>query len=208
MDKIKVEMIEGVCNSCGCDKQLHGVGTLARIKGVRINCEGDIQLHEADTYEPVEVPPQDSVFGLDGIIPEISVLVGMAIKVYRVRPDPEWKDNDAIGVHVNQPTTWLFRIVNPNEKAFGWVPVAWLGTVIVFRADQQDLTPQQMEALSHFSRYNVRVALQHAAGAGWSLWDRVKVYEMMTPEKFRSFFAEFKEEKKGNPTWEAATPPL
>ena len=49
MDKTKVEMIEGVFNSCGCDKQLHGVRTLARIKGVRINCEGDIQLHEADT---------------------------------------------------------------------------------------------------------------------------------------------------------------
>ena len=180
-----------------------------KFKGVRINCNGDIDFTGAARYIAVEVAFDDPVFWADIVL--VSEGLQVTIRMRKCPPYPVWEDDGGRDRYENQAATFLMRTVDPSND--GWwaiAPMAWQnspGSVIVVRADRKDITPQQVEAISHYSQHELKDAFQDALESE-SQEERVKVAALFTPGKFREFFDKFKAEKvREDPSWEAAICP-
>lgn len=185
------------------------------LKGVRISCEGDIRFLEAKRFIPVDVSPSDPV--LTAQISHSSEMVGVPVRVCKLPPHPIWRDSGITNIYENAQVTCLFRAMDPEQDDFGWIlPYSYwdypVGSVLVVRADGQDITPQQVEALCFYSSDHTTDMFQdsseHLEFTG-SNEERVKLAALFNPGDFRQFFAEYKAKKVlEDPSWATAVSPI
>lgn len=183
---------------------------MSTTKGVRIHCSGDIDVLGSAKYTAVELTPNDPVFVAD--ITTVSEALQVPLRMCRCPADPAWKDDDVTGRYNNQAAAFLTLRVNPAlEDGWAMAPMKWqnrVGSVVVVRADGKDITPQQVETVCYYARYELEDPIQDAAESE-SMKKRLKVAALFTPGKFREFFAKFKAKKAGeDPSWDAAVCPV
>ena len=177
-------------NVKGRDKNHGGKGK--KVRGVKINCEGDQINFGAPGYAAVDVPAAHPVFS--NPVAPISKLVGMPLHTWQYPPDRASKDNPD-----NVPATMLHR--NTDEDSgnwWGWAPLKWqndVGSVLVVRNDDQDVSVQQVEALCHFCQFKMQPLFENALGGGLVEMSRAEVLGYLTPEGFAEYFAEMRAKK-------------
>lgn len=103
---------------------------------------------------------------------------------------------------MNPEALFLMRQVNPEDEGFGFAPAEWQLSVhdcLVTRVDGEGITPNQVEALCHFSQHHLDGAFLDVMRERMERFDddgrkkeKAKVLDFITPEKFREFFLEFK----------------
>ena len=166
-----------------------------KVRGVKINCKGDQSTSGAEVYSAVDVPRQHPVF-LGPIVP-ISRLVGMPIHTRRYPPNRLWKDDhDHVdSPYENVPATCIHMISDRNKDWWGLAPIKWqydVGSVLVVRSDNQDVTTQQVEALCHFCQFKMQPLFENALGGGLVEMTRAEVMRYITPGAFRDYVAEMR----------------
>lgn len=185
-----------------------------KVRGVKINCEGDQRTFGAEPYSAVNVPQDHPVF-YSPVAP-ISELVGMPVRTTKYPPDRLWKDNhdDVSDLYENVPATVLHRVLDPSTgDRWGWAPMQWqndVGSVLVVRSDGQDMTTQQLEVLSHFCQFKLQPLIENAMGGGLVEMTREEVMGYMTPDGFGHYFAEMRAKKireGGDAGWRTAGVP-
>ena len=150
-----------------------------RIKGVRINCLGDVKMMKKPHFEEVEVPGSDSIFSMHSTS-DIADRIGIPILTRRCPPDPKWANREDVmfggsSPFKNQDATFLHQCCDPKAEfdmvtgslGWGWCPMQWqneVGSVIVVRNDKKPLLPMHMEALVRYCRYEIQPLLAHSIG--------------------------------------------
>ena len=193
----------------GRDNNHNGKGK--KVRGVKINCEGDQMCFGAAKFAAVDVPVGHPVF-LEPIAP-ISRLVGMPLHTWKCPPNRAWEDNDSS--YTNVPATVLHRTTDEGSgDLWGWAPMKWkneVGNVLVVRGDDRDVSVQQVEALCHFCEFKMQPLFENALGFGLVQMSRAEVIGCMTPEGFREYFAEMRAKKMDEGEdggWETADVPV
>ena len=82
-----------------------------KVRGAKINCEGDQKYFGAAKFAAVDVPAGHPV--LWKVSAPISKLVGMPVQTWQYPPDKAWKDNH--NVYTNAPATFLH--LNTDERS-------------------------------------------------------------------------------------------
>lgn len=162
-----------------------------KVRGVKINCQGDQRTFGAEVYSAVDVPKDHPVFS-SPIVP-ISELVGMPVHTRKYPPDRLWKDNHTDSSYENEPATFLHRVSDPRSDGWGWATMDWrddIGSVIAVRSDGQDVTTQEVEALCRFCQFKMQPLFENGLGGGLVEMTRAEVMAYMTPEGFREYCAE------------------
>jgi hypothetical protein len=82
-------------------------------------------------------------------------MMGLPLLVRKLPPNPAW-DYRAGRTTMNQPATHLNRELRTrNTKIWAWASDYWqneVGNVLVVRADEKDISPQQVNALAKYFR--------------------------------------------------------
>lgn len=141
-------------------------------------------------YSAVDVPKDHPVF-YNPIAP-ISELVGMSVHTRKYPPDRLWEDNHD-GSYENDPATFLHMVPDANSDWWGWAPSEWrgdVGSVLVVRSNDQDVTTQQVEALCRFCQFKMQPLFENGLGGGLVEMTKAEVMAYMTPEAFRDYCAE------------------
>ncbi|KAI4604925.1 hypothetical protein J4E80_010853 [Alternaria sp. BMP 0032] len=153
---------------------------VARVKGVRINCLGDVKMLKRPPFEAIELPTTDPIFTKHDTS-DIADRIGIPILTRRCPPGPKWanKSGDEMFEHSsptnNQNATFLHQCLDPNAEfdfstgSMGWglCSMPWqmdVGSAIVVRKDRKPLLPLQMEALAKWCKEEVRPILAHSIG--------------------------------------------
>ncbi|KAF2706629.1 hypothetical protein K504DRAFT_459028 [Pleomassaria siparia CBS 279.74] len=184
-----------------------------RVKGVRINCVGDVKLFKKPHFEEVEVAGTDSIFSMHDTS-DIADRIELPILTRRCPPDPKWVNTKG-GVFGyespfnNQDATFLHQCCDPRAEfdintgslGWGWCPMKWqngAGSVIVVRKDKKLLLPMHMEALARYCRYEIRPLLAHSTGEFHpeKPMKREEVLRMICRPTFVIYWAKFAGEKK------------
>ena len=151
-----------------------------RVKGVRINCLGDVKMLKKPPFEAIELPTTDPIFTKHDTS-DIADRIGIPILTRRCPPDPKWanKSEDEVFEHSsptnNQNATFLHQCLDPNAEfdfstgsmGWGWCSMPWqndVGSAIAVRKDRKPLLPLQMEALAKWCKEEVRPILAHSIG--------------------------------------------
>ena len=147
-----------------------------RVKGVRINCRGDVDMLGRPHFEEIELSIRDSKFGADDTS-DIAAHIGLPILTRRIPPDPRWANSDMEGgsPFVNQDATFLHQCLDPKavfdsstgSLGWAWCSQSWqnnVGSVVVVRKDKKPLLPLHMEALARYCRKDARSILGHSIG--------------------------------------------
>lgn len=134
-----------------------------KIKGVRVNCEGDQKISGAKRFVAAQVPRYHPIFATNNTPCGISRL-GLPVLVRKYPANKAWLKNDSISSsgYINQAATFLHLNTDPNSQAmlgWGWAPMEWqnkVGSVLVVRLDGEELLPQQREALCMFCQVKMQ----------------------------------------------------
>ncbi len=180
------------------------------VKGVRISCGGAKKVLKEKPYISVDL----SKDGFDFLknnpevgcpISGISQLIGMPVYVGRYESVAAYSSSNACGIHLNPEAHFLMRGINPAKEGFGYAQYEWQLSVhncLVVRVDGEDITPCQVEALSHFTRYHLAEAFEDVMGERMGQFnnegekkEKEKLLDLITPQKFREFFLEFRVKK-------------
>lgn len=159
------------------------------VKGVRINCHGDVENFGHKKYEAVEVPIS-SIDNRSYTIPPLSTRVGMQLKLKRLR-EPAGREGRDRG---NQAVTFLHLSEDMGES-WGWAPSEWMrpaGSVIVVRADGEDLHPLHAEALCHFGQFYAGTMFEDSIGSGVeppTAISKEEVLYRISPKSFQLFYS-------------------
>ena len=153
---------------------------LERVKGVRINCLGDVKMHKRPQFEAIELRTTDVIFTTHDTS-DTADLVEISILTRHCPPDPRWVNSkDAMFEYMNpasnQYATSLHHCYDPSVKyvpgttslGFGWPPAQWRNEVksaIAVRKDMKPLLPIHMEALTKHCDDEVRPLLDHSYSA-------------------------------------------
>lgn len=146
------------------------------IRGVKICCYGEIQLHGADPFVQVEVQevhPIYSWLSREEDISPISRLLGTPLRLWKF-PDitswidpPGWDDN--LCAESNQDAAFLMTQTDPKREDWGWTPFYWnieIGNVLVVREDGSDLSVDELKLMCYFIRQRLRPMFEDALGLG------------------------------------------
>ncbi|KAF3184137.1 hypothetical protein TWF751_000134 [Orbilia oligospora] len=142
------------------------MSTPKTVKGVRVNCIGDIEKCYRPKYEPVEIPLNDPIFSKNiHSSSDITARLGIPLFTRQCPQNPIWADSkessSGLGFASNQEAAFLHLSCNPNEAfdpaggtfGFGWAPQKWQytpGSFIAVRQDKKPLDPVHMEALCSY----------------------------------------------------------
>lgn len=153
--------------------------SVQRVKGVRINCLGDVKMLKRPHFEEIELPTTDAIF-TNHYTSGIADRIGIPILTQKCPPDPKWANSeDAMfegwSHFNNQDATFLHQCCDPGAKGnpstgslgWGWCSMPWqkrVGSVIVVRKDKKPLLPMHMEALANYCQKEIRPLLAHSIG--------------------------------------------
>lgn len=133
----------------------------------------------------------------------ISELVGMALYVRKIPPNPSLPGNDVTNLkdghvsnrYTNQEATLLLIPMDPRAGNWGFAPSFWqssVGNVLLTRVDGEVVTPQQVEALCAYNFYLLNGPMQTAHEQGKEGEEQVlehrKVIDKVTAAKFNEYF--------------------
>ncbi|MCJ1433199.1 hypothetical protein MMC27_002558 [Xylographa pallens] len=181
--------------------------TRTKVQGVKITCEGDRKVSgNPMPWIAVAVPRDHPVF-MQKTPPEISRLVELPVLVKKYPPDRAWKDHRQS--YNNVQATFLHVDADPKSQGWGWAPPEWqsyVGSVLVVRQDNKDLTPQQAEVLCDFCYGSMQSKFEASLEGTMT---RDKVMGFMTKQRFAKFFKDYQKEQTsfGN-HWGSAKPPF
>jgi hypothetical protein len=151
-----------------------------KVKGVRINCNGDRKMFNKPCFEAVELSSTDLIFS-DRDTSDIAERIGLPIFTQRCPPNPGWANELENKIFENgspfnnQEATFLHLCCDPKAEfdlhtgimGWGWASQRWqnsVGSIIVVRQDKKPLSPLHVEALSKYCRYEIRPLLAHCIG--------------------------------------------
>ena len=174
------------------------------IRAIKVNCKGDQAVFGLEPYIPIEINRHHYLFSphatldLTSSRPKIAELIGVPLLLRQSGHDQAWERDPAqpANVYDNQPITFLNMCANPTSTHWGWAPLQWqndVGSVIVARADQQDITPRQLEAICSYCQTELQREFECSLGGGLVQRTKQYVLEMMTPAAFRIFFEHYRE---------------
>lgn len=205
------------------------------VRGVRISCDWEVATLKAKKYIACDVPKDDPVFcnsmvGRDTFshnptpscpVSPISELVGMALYVRKIPPNPSLPGNDVTNLkdghvsnrYTNQEGTLLLIPLEPCACNWGFAHSFWqssVGNVLLTCVDGEVVTPQQVEALCAYNFYLLNGPMQAAHEQGKEGEEQVlehrKVIEKVTPAKFTEYFEYYASIKvKENSRWVVMT---
>ena len=165
------------------------------VKAVRINCKGDQNLVGRPKYQEISIARGNIMF--HGEESPISRNVGLTVRVIKLPPDPQWKNNDTAGIYDNRAVTFLQLQCDddtpgedPLQGAWGWAPMRWqnsVGSVMVGRSDGRDVTRHEVEALCRFCQDKMQPIFETALEAG-VIAAREGAMAHVTPKAFREYF--------------------
>ncbi|KAF4631807.1 hypothetical protein G7Y89_g6314 [Cudoniella acicularis] len=169
---------------------------LETIRGVKICCYGEVKLHGADPYVPIEVPdlhPIRSTFSVGVGISSISKLLGIPIKLWKFPDIENWINppgwDDTFGADSNSDAAFLMMESDPSQESWGWAPFPWtidLGNVLAVRTDDIDLSVEEMRLICYFIRRKVLPMIEDASGSGSIPRTRQEVIDFITRENMES----------------------
>lgn len=149
------------------------------MKGVRINCLGDVKMLKRPPFEEIELPSTDRIFTKHDTS-DIADRIGLPIFTSRCPPDPKWANSHdemfkGMSPFNNQSATFLHQCCDPDAEldlstgslGWGWCPLPWqndVGSTIVVRKDRRPLLPLHMEALARYCQYEVQPPMGHSSG--------------------------------------------
>jgi hypothetical protein len=184
-----------------------------QVKGVRINCEGDIKMLNRPPFEEIELPITDSIF-TEHDTSDIADRIGISILTRRCLPDPRWANGEheifkLSSPFNNQDATFLHRcldtkaVSDPSKGSlgWGWCSQQWqneVGSVVVIRKDKKPLLPLHMEALTTYCRKEALPIVSHSLGE-YSSEEPVSkehVLQLICRPMFIIFWYKFIEEKE------------
>ncbi len=170
------------------------------IRGVKICCYGEIRLHGAEPYVPVEVQethPVRSGIAAQGDVSPISNLLGNSLRLWRFPDSKNWVDppgwNDNMSPESNQDAAFLMMETDPGRESWGWAPLHWsidIGNVLVIRADNSDLDVDELRLICYFIRRKLRPMFEDALGAGAVARTRDEVLNFINAENMEKCKAE------------------
>jgi hypothetical protein len=183
------------------------------VKGVRINCLGDVKMLKRLQFEEIELPTTDAIFAKHDTS-DIASRIGIPILTQRCPPDPKWANSkdtmfESMSPCDNQDATFLHQCCDPEAEfdistgslGWGWSPLPWqneVGSAIVVRKDKKPLLPLHMEALAGYCRKEIRPLLAHSIGDYDPEEPIMKddVLKIICRPMFVIYWAKFMEEKK------------
>ena len=170
--------------------------------GVKVNCTGERQLHGAEEYVAVQVPPHHPTNWPShprGDVSLISVLVGLPVRAWCIRDDNAYESRDwkEEGLHYDNPAlTFLFLNVDPRDGAWGWAPPKWnldTGNVILVKDDGGDLSVREARMLCEFCRDVLQNKFEAALQEPLTVETVGRVMNNITPERFQEYEEYLKE---------------
>ena len=174
------------------DGEVSSRGGKGKVRGVKINCQGDQRTFGSAVFSAVDVPAGHPVFY--NPIAQISKRVGMPVHTWKYPADRLWKNHHDDHSYENVPGTFLHQNADDvSSESWGWAPMQWqnnVGTVLVVRGDGQDVTTRQVEALCHFCQFKMQPLFENAMGDGEVQMTRDEVLGFLTPKAFGEYVAE------------------
>jgi hypothetical protein len=151
-----------------------------KVKGVRVNCDGDQKMFNKPQFEAVEIPATDPIFTIHNTS-DIADRIGLPIFTRRCIPSPKWSNDihnlmyDSGSPYNNQSATFLHLRCDPKAKydpnvgqlSWFYPSPQWLsevGSTIIMRQDKKPLHHIHAEALCNYCQYEVRPILSHSTG--------------------------------------------
>ena len=167
--------------------------TKATVQGVKTTCVGERKVSRNPMPWIAVTIPQDHPIFKQKTPTQISRLIELPVLVKKYPPDPAWKDYRHS--YDNVYATFLHVDANPKSQEWEWAPDEWqsyVGSVVVVRQDQKDLTTLHAEALCDFC-YNYMQLKFEASLEGRMTRD--KVMGFMTKRNFAKFFKNYQKEQ-------------
>jgi hypothetical protein len=183
------------------------------IKGVRINCLGDVEMLKRPRFEEIELPATHSIFTKHDTS-DIADRIEIPILTQRCPPDPKWANsNDAMfkssSPYNNQDAIFLHQCCDPGAEfdlstgslGWGWCSAPWqnhVGSAIVVRKDKKPLLAMHMEALAGYCWNEIQPLMAHSFGeyAPEEPIEKEHVLKIICRPMFVLCWSKFMEEKK------------
>ena len=130
------------------------------IRGVKINCVGEMKLSRVAEFVEVEVPKHHQVFSAS--VAPISRLVGLPLHALKYPPNEAWtsfQNTAATFLHLEPDPTKTIWESDMTKSTWGWAPMVWqsdVENVLMVHSDNKDITKYQVEALCHYCRYKMQ----------------------------------------------------
>ena len=184
-----------------------------RVKGVRINCLGDVKMLNRPHFEAVELPSTDPIFTTHATS-DIADRIGLPILTRRCPLDPKWANSQDAMFEKESPTdnqdaTFLHQCCDPRATSdlslgslgWGWCSIQWqnnVGSAIAVRKDRKPLHPIHMEALAGYCRNEVQPLMGHSLGEYYPEEPIGKddVLKIICRPMFVIYWSKFLEERK------------
>lgn len=165
------------------------------IRGVKICCFGEIKLHGADPFVPVEVPYVHPIRGhFESSISPISKLLGKEIRLWKFPFDepllnpPGW--DASMGPDSNPDAAFLMVGVDPTKSDWGWAPLHWnldIGNVLIVYDDKSDLVVEDLRLMCYFARIVLQPMFEDSMGGGLVSRTKEDVLRFITRENMEKF---------------------
>jgi hypothetical protein len=177
---------------------------LDNVVGVRINCDGDVNIGGRPRYERTELPGYHQLF--QQVATDVSEHIELPIVVQRIPGSVEkWKERSnhpsARSPWVNTAGSYLNIGCKPDKMADSWgwgfAPPEWqnlVGAVVVMRKDKKKLSPEHVDALVEYHQHHLMNFFEQEAESSSSdekfgmKRDRAWVMRQITKEKFHEFY--------------------
>ncbi|KAL1795214.1 hypothetical protein ACET3X_007030 [Alternaria dauci] len=169
---------------------------LTSVVGVRINCDGDVDIGGRPRYEHIELPAFHYIFQQTAT--DVSKHISLPIVVQRISGSVEkWQKRLETSPNkfpwVNTAGTFLNIGCKPQLKeisGFDWglAPLKWqnsVGSVVVMRKDKKELFPEHVHALVEYHQHHLMRFFEEASELHR---DKKWVMKQITKEKFQEYY--------------------
>ncbi|KAI1152130.1 hypothetical protein F4825DRAFT_476394 [Nemania diffusa] len=149
--------------------------TANRVRGVRINCDGDQWMFNKPHFEEIELGAMHDIF-VEHDTSDIADRINLPIFTKRCFPHPNWAAlYPFLPMYDNEDATYLHLCCDPKVKRdrsrriLGWGRASedWqkeVGSIIVVRHDKKPISRWHVEALCGYCRYEIKPYLGHSNG--------------------------------------------
>ncbi|TFK70049.1 hypothetical protein BDN72DRAFT_839478 [Pluteus cervinus] len=185
-----------------------------KIKGVKLNCHGDMKAYDVPQFTSVDVPNEHPGFHAE--LSQLSRDLGLPLRLYKYAADPRWRSIDETSTPPsrNEIAANLMVELDPEVPQWGTIPLPkWqkdskINSVLLVRDDRKDLTVQQAEALCTYCESKIIPAIRGSLDNPGSM-ARSEVMQLITPAKYKEFFAWLCEERgKKDEKWKGKLSPF
>lgn len=175
------------------------------VQGVRINCQGEMELYGRPKYETVMVEKNNKVFTQP--VTSISQCLGLPVTALRCSV---YKATDGYD-RTNEEVVFLHMNAIPSSERWGWASAEWqlpTGNVIVVRDDRKPMEKEHVEAMC---RYCLDVLTPLFEKSMEMLIPRKVVLEKLTKNAFEEYWKGYNMSKwlnRNDETWKVVDSPV